>query len=404
VGVCSRMMARYSLGILSTHPIQYHSAWFRGLADHPELNIHVYYCHKATPAEQSRAGFGVEFDWDVPLLDGYSYSFLTNVADAGRGSFARLDTPEIKDIIRQREYGAILVNGWHYKSAWQAIWACWQENVKVLVRSDSHLHTPRSAAKRAFKVLTYGCFVPRFDACLAVGQWSREYFVRYGAKPDRVFLVPHAVETKLFETQSTQLRRCRQDLRDQWGLNENAIVFLFAGKFIEKKRPLDFVLAIAKLASQGAVQGLMVGDGPLRAQCEAIVCDLKLPIRFTGFLNQSAITAAYAAADTLVLPSDGGETWGLVVNEAMACGLPCVVSDKVGCGPDLVIKDETGLIYPVGDVDALAAGMRQMAADPRNLSAMGVRANKRVQKYSVDAAVNGVLACLTNIATTKATR
>ena len=140
------------LAVVSTHPIQYHSPWFRAMASRPELNLHVYYCHKATPKEQADAGFGVEFDWDVPLLEGYPYTFLKNVAASpGHGRFGGFDTPGIEEIIRRREYDAILVNGWHYKSAWQAICACWRSKVKVMVRSDSHLHTPRGRAKRAFK-------------------------------------------------------------------------------------------------------------------------------------------------------------------------------------------------------------------------------------------------------------
>ena len=99
------------------------------------------------------------------------------------------------------------------------------------------------------------------------------------------------------------------------------------------------------------VQGLMVGDGPLRGVCEDFVRVNRAPIRFAGFLNQSQIVEAYVAADVLVLPSDGGETWGLVVNEAMACKRPCIVSDHVGCGPDLVAVGETGVIFPLGDVD-----------------------------------------------------
>ena len=170
---------------------------------------------------------------------------------------------------------------------------------------------------------------------------------------------------------------------------------MFAGKFIKKKRPLDFVQAIAQQASGiDSIQGLMVGDGPLRAHCEQIIAHLKVPIRFTGFLNQSAIAGAYAAADALVLPSDGGETWGLVVNEAMACGLPCIVSDKVGCGPDLIAGNETGIVYPVGDVNVLATSMGNMAANLSNLRAMGLRARRRVQEHSVSAAVSGVLECL----------
>lgn len=173
-------MSAKRVAVVSTHPIQYHSAWFQALAVSPELEICVYYCHMATPMEQACAGFGVQFDWDVPLLTGYPYCFLKNVADPPRhGSFAGFDTPEIKDIIRRRQYDAVLVNGWHYKSAWQAIWACWESGVKVLVRGDSHLHTPRGPLKKLAKLLIYRRFVPRLDACLAVGQWSRDYFLHY---------------------------------------------------------------------------------------------------------------------------------------------------------------------------------------------------------------------------------
>ena len=79
------------LAVVSTHPIQYHAGWFRALAACPDLGVHVYYCQQATPRDQARAGFGVEFDWDVPLLEGYSYSFLKNVGDPpDRGRLRRV--------------------------------------------------------------------------------------------------------------------------------------------------------------------------------------------------------------------------------------------------------------------------------------------------------------------------
>ena len=111
----------------------------------------------------------------------------------------------------------------------------------------------------------------------------------------------------------------------------------------------------------------------LRVGCEIVVREQNLPIRFTGFLNQSQITEAYVASDALVLPSDGGETWGLVVNEAMACGRPCIVSDRVGCGPDLVIPQKTGSIFLLGDVGALANSMLEFAGNPERMIAMGSR-------------------------------
>jgi glycosyltransferase involved in cell wall biosynthesis len=387
---------RTKLAVISTHPIQYHSAWFRAMASRSELDLHVYYCHQATPREQAGAGFGVEFDWDVPLLEGYPYTFLKNVAPLpGHGRFSGFDTPEIEEIIRRRGYDAILVNGWHYKSAWQTIWACWRSRVKVMVRSDSHLHTPRGRVKRAFKFLTYRRFIPRFDACLAAGQWSREYFLHYGARPERIFFVPHAIDSRRFQIEAECLEPRRSELRREKDLEENAIVFVFAGKFIPKKRPMDFVCAIERaVRCNSRIQGLMVGDGPLRAECEDVVRERSAPIRFTGFLNQSQITGAYVASDVLVLPSDGGETWGLVVNEAMSCGRPCIVSDRVGCGPDLVIPRVTGLIFPLGDVTALADSMLQFAGDRKNLISMGIDARSRLMNYSVETAVDGVIESL----------
>lgn len=392
-------MSATRLAIVTTHPIQYHAKWYRLLAAHSDLQIHVYYCHQATPREQANAGFGVEFDWDLPLLSGYPFTFLKNEADVpGHGRFSGFDTPEINDIIRRCEYDAVMVNGWNYKSAWQAIWACWKSSVKVMVRSDSHLHTPRGLFTRMAKAAAYPHFIPRFDACLAVGKWSREYFFRYGAKPERVFLVPHAVDNDFFRSETKRLKPMRNELRKKWGLEDDAIVFAFSGKFIEKKRPMDFVRAIL-LATQRSsrIQGLMVGDGPLRTTCHEFARNHNAPVRFAGFLNQSQIPSAYAACDALVLPSDGGETWGLVVNEAMACGRPAMVSDKVGCGPDLIVGGKTGSIFPLGNVNTLASQMIQTTDDPSLLSKMGAQASRTIVNYSPAVATENVVQCLRTI-------
>jgi glycosyltransferase involved in cell wall biosynthesis len=389
------MRTPYRLAIVSTHPIQYHSPWFRGLAAHPDLKMHVYYCHKATPEEQARAGFGVAFDWDVPLLTGYPHSFLQNIAHPpGQGRFAGFDTPEIGKIIRERTYDAVLVNGWHYKSAWQAIWAAWQSDVRVFVRGDSHLHSLRSHPVRLTKLVAYRRFVPRFDACLAAGEWSREYFAHYGARPDRIFFVPHVVDVGYMSSESHRLRTMQSELRRLWGLREDSIVFLFVGKFTETKCPLDFVRAVYDASrNEASVEGLMVGDGPLRGACEDLVRSHHAPISFAGFLNQSQIVRAYASSDVLVLPSVG-EAWGMVVNEAMACRRPCLVSDRVGSGPDLVLPETTGVVFPHCDVSALAASMVKLARNPAHIADMGRNAHERLRCYSVGAAVEGVLQSL----------
>ena len=390
---------RRRLGVVVSHPIQYQTPMFQALARHPDIDPLVLYCHRALPREQAGAGFGVPFDWDVPLFDGYPYRFLDNVARApDLGSFRGLDTPGIHEIIRRESFDAVLVSGWHFKSYWQAIRSCWKSRTPVMVRGDSHLHVESPSIRRLVKGITHRCLLPRFDACLAVGKWSAEYFRNYGVPSDRIFLVPHAPDRERILSGWRQARARFSQIRASWGLPENHVVFLFAGKFIARKRPVDFVEAIHRAASRGVpVCGLMVGDGPLRADCEREAARLDAPVRFAGFLNQTAILQAYASADVLVLPSSS-ETWGLVVNEAMICGLPCMVSDRVGCGPDLVRSGETGWVFPAEDVSRLADAMEDAARERAATTAMGSRAQVLSAGFSPEIAADQVAQAVHSIA------
>ena len=228
----------------------------------------------------------------------------------------------------------------------------------------------------------YRSFIPRLNACLPVGEWSREYFLYYGAKAANLFVVPHVVDTERLSLQTEALIPRRSALRQAWGFSEEDVVFLFVGKFIPKKRPEDLIRAVVEIAqTTPRISALMVGDGSLRSTCEEMVRQDTPPIRFTGFLNQTEIARAYVVADALVLPSDGGETWGLVVNEAMACGRPCFVTDEVGCGPDLIDEGRTGAIFPCGDVTTLAALLKRYASRPI-LKLMGEYARERISAYT----------------------
>jgi glycosyltransferase involved in cell wall biosynthesis len=111
---------------------------------------------------------------------------------------------------------------------------------------------------------------------------------------------------------------------------------------------------------------------------------------FTGFLNQRAMLETYEAADILVLPSDQ-DTWGLVVNEAMTCGRGCIVSDRVGCGPDLIVEGRTGFVFPVGNVEALAARMRLIADTPGMAMTMGEQAKTLIVTHSPRAAADALV-------------
>ena len=387
---------RARIGILATHPIQYYVPWYRHLAERAE--VEVFFAQHQTREAQGAAGFGVAFDWDVPLLEGYRHRFLANRAerpDVDR--FLGCDTPEIADIVRPARFDAFVVHGWATKSYWQAIWACWRSGTPVLVRGDSQLDTPRHPGWRVAKYPLYRLLVPRFDGYLVVGARARAYLRHYGADARRMFFAPHAVDNDFFGQRADGLRAERAPLRERWGIPAGATVALFCGKFIPAKRACDFARAVgaASRACPG-LWGLMVGDGSLRPGVEAMARREGWPIRFAGFLNQTEIPAAYAAGDVLVLPSDS-ETWGLVVNEAMASGLPALVSERVGCAPDLVVEGETGGVFPVGDVAALAGGLERLARDPDGRAAQGARARRRVACDSIAAAVEGTLAAVESL-------
>jgi glycosyltransferase involved in cell wall biosynthesis len=231
----------------------------------------------------------------------------------------------------------------------------------------------------------------RFNAYLSVGQRSREYLESFAVGGTRIFHSPHCVDNESFAQAAApfQLPERRAAVRAAWGLAPSEFVVMFAGKVVPFKRLQDLICAVSRLGSSAAL--LVVGSGPLEASCRDQAAQLGARVIWAGFLNQSEITRAYAAADCLCLPSNASETWGLVVNEAMATGLPCVVSDKVGCAPDMTVPAKTGEVFEMGNAVDLAAALERVRA----LRAAGHDYRKvcteHASRYSFAAATTGLV-------------
>ena len=388
------------LAVVTSHPIQYQAPWFRALAR--EADVTVFFAWKQDAKGQAAAGFHHEFEWDVPLLDGYAYEWLENIsATPGVDAFAGCDTPGIASQLERGRFDACIVNGWYLKSYVQAVRACRRLRIPVLMRGDSHLKTPRHRVLSAAKYLPYRWWLSRMDAHLYVGAANRRYLRHYGVPADRLFFTPHFVENDRFAASAAaaRARGSAESVRQAAGVGPDRTLFLFAGKLLEKKRPVDFVDALAQLKQRGvAAAGAIVGSGPLQSALEDRVRAYGVDVRFLGFKNQTEIPDCYAAADCLVLPSDGRETWGLVVNEAMACGVPAVVSDAVGCAEDLIEEGRTGFTYPMGHVLSLAARMTAMVDRLENARADVANAvAARIGRYTCEAAVAGTLEAVRHV-------
>lgn len=392
----------YRLAILDTHPIQYKAPWFRALHAHPEIDLKVFFC-MLPDARQQGAGFGVEFSWDIPLLEGYPYEVLPNKARApGTGHFGGCDTPEIARHVRDGGFHAFLVNGWFVKSMIQCAWACRRYGIPCLVRGDSNDLLHRSW----WKTWIHRCLLKLYSGFLVVGTSNRDFYLHRGISPEKIVFGPHCVDNQRFQSQTKNTPEIRRETRRRWGIPHGAVCFLFCGKMETKKRPLDVLKAFAELQThptrngtnhavpQKPVHLLMVGDGEFRAECESYAVERNLPVTFAGFVNQSQIPKVYVASDCLVLPSDYWETWGLVVNEAFACGIPAIVSDRVGCHPDLILQGRTGWVVPFEGIDGLAQAMIEAAAAPGRLHEMGKAAREHIQTYTIEALVEGTLQAL----------
>lgn len=375
------------LAVVTSHPIQYYAPIFRTLDR--RLDVEVFYAHRATPADQANAGFGTTFEWDVDLLSGYRSRFMTNVAKKPTtANFFGCDTPEIAQHIRSKKFDAVLVLGWYLKSFVQAIAAAKRVGIPVITRGDSQMLSS-NPAKTLFKCLIYPPALRIFNAALYVGHRSREYFEFYGYPSKRLFFSPHCVDTQWFGQRGSG--EAGAALRSQERIGKEEAVVLFAGKLLPFKRPLDVVEAAACLISGGrSVTVMVAGSGPLEEAMRDRAAQAGVKLILLGFRNQTQMPACYAACDVLVLPSTGRETWGLVANEALACGRPIIVSDAVGCGPDLAADGVVGRTFPLGNYTQLAEQIRAVLDERPPLAAI----QRQSQGYNIDVACDGIFNAL----------
>jgi len=319
--------------------------------------------------------FGHAFAWDLETLSGYPHRFLRTAHNATPSSFWKCRLREsLAERLQTSGARALWIQGWQVAAYWQAVYAAKSAGVEVWLRGESNDLAPTPIWKRGPKRLILGQLFARVDRFLYIGTANRRLYQKFGVPGGRLHPAPYAVDNERFAKQAEALREHRAELRRAWRIPADAFCVLFCGKFIDKKRPLDLVEAVRRLKATGRANPhlLFVGSGALGAQLRdgcRVVFDADAPdfsppspvsdapsASFAGFLNQTEISRAYVAADCLALPSDYGETWGLVANEAMASGVPCVISDHCGCAEDLGTSPGN-LIFPCGHRKALAEAL-----------------------------------------------
>jgi glycosyltransferase involved in cell wall biosynthesis len=373
---------RYRVLAVASHPVQYISPIFRRLAAREDLDLHVAYCSLRGAEPAHDPDFGATVQWDVPLLDGYAWSHVANKG-SDADSFFGLRNPGVWRLIREGRYDAVLCfTGYVSATFWIALLAAKLARTAFLFGTDATTLSPRDA--RAWKISLKKILWPRLfglaDQVIVPSSGSHELMLSLGLSAERVTLTPYCVDNDWWMQKSAAIDR--NAVRESWGASPGDSVILFCAKLQPWKRPLDLLRAFAKANLSSALL-VFAAEGPLRPQLESEAANLGIAnrVRFLGFVNQSQLPAVYAAADLMVLPSEY-EPFAVVVNEAMCCGCPVIVSDHVGAARDLVAPVRSSFIFPCGDVAALAAALQTAIGDRTLLQSLRRTVVAHMQTWS----------------------
>jgi len=382
------------LMILSSHPVQYHVPFFRALIGEG-VDIAVGYYHQGTAGRVAHDdGFGIDIAWDMDLLSGYPHRIFV----AGTANYHWLEqikvAPHLLSWALKDRKTPLLLMGWFT----ELVWLIWLlrilSHAPIIVISET---TPLSFAatpKPRWRILLLRWLLKHTTANLFIGNRNRTFLREMGVPEERLFHVPYSIDNTRFAAEAKRLLPERHKLCQQYGLDPEMPVFLFSGKLIQKKRPLQLLKAYLSAGLADQAQLLYVGEGELRPELEQRIQALDLKhVHLLGFLNQTQMPLAYVLGEFLCLISEPTETWGLVVNEALACGRPVIVSDMIGCSPDLV-DVENGWVTPLDDHDQLTKTLLSAFNQHADWDKMGELGRKKVAQNTFSAMAEGVISAL----------
>lgn len=376
------------LAIVTTHPIQYHVPWLISLAEQ-KIAIKVFYTY-----EQSRngtvydPGFGRNIQWDIPLLDGYEYEFVPNTSHRpGLEMFRGIVNPTLIEKIEAWKADGLLVIGWNYHSHLKAILHFYKK-IPIYFRGDSVLLHEKTGLRKLARRIFLTWVYRHVDYALYVGTNNKSYFLRHGMRLSQLVFSPQAIDIARFAKPRQESFDLAQRWKTELGVPRQHMTVLFAGKLTKVKNP-SFVLDLAERCQNLPISFIIVGDGHLKPELQRRAREMS-NVFFMGFQNQSVMPAVYRMGDIYLMPSLS-ETWGLGINEAMACGIPVMASQQVGCATDLVLENKTGITFPLGDTERCRQFLEGLAGEPQRLTEMGACASTLIQFFSFSHIVESVV-------------
>jgi glycosyltransferase involved in cell wall biosynthesis len=353
---------------------------FNSLARFDDIELHVMFLAENDPTQRQWLVYRDEIRFSYEVLPSWRWRVGKNnlLLNWGLGPALRQAAPD-----------AILCGGYNYPAAWRAMHWAGRNHVPFLLWAESNTRDFRSG--RAWIEFLKAGFLRRCDGYVVPGKSSLDYLRGYETREEGIFTAPNAVDTQFFAQRAEQVRS-DADARRRFNLPPR--FFLFVGRLVAEKGVFDLLHAYDALpASLREEIGLVfVGEGAARYALSSLAARINPGrVHFAGFVHREDLPAYYALADALVFPTHT-DPWGLVVNEAMACGLPVICSRAAGCAEDLVRDQWNGRLVCPGDTESLASAMHELGGDASFRSAMGARSQEQIAEYSPEACAAGMAA------------
>lgn len=336
-------------------------------------------------SERSRAGLGAP----DPALHRYPHEVLYRGFLEDFSLKNRLQT--LFALVRRFRPDVINTPGYYDPAVVALTVYCKLRGIRVVMSIDS---TEADHIRRGWRELLKRRIVGMADGFFCYGSRAADYMLGFGVRPDQILLRRNAVDNDAIRRNYECALPSRQARLAELGLPTYNLIYV--GRLIDRLKNLTTLLSAFRTLKATLPEAidwglLLVGDGEDRASLEALMHDLPT-VRFVSGQSWQQVPAYLALSDALVLPSYS-EPWGLVVNEAMVCGLPVLVSDRCGCAPDLVEPGINGFIFDPYQPQELIDGLTKlMTSNPRERIQMGLASRVQIAQYSPESVANGMLA------------
>lgn len=344
------------IAVLTPIPTPYRDPFWQVLSKQPGMELHVFYCASGKsdrPWTQSS-----EYGFHAEVLKGKN---LASKMGVGASCYWN---PDFNRRLKEGGYDGLIIGGYNHITMLAAMWQAKRLGIPFFLMNEVYLAQPRSWWRKVVKWPLVRWVMSNASGFFPTGTLSSEYLIKYGADPNRLCRLPNVPDVAKLSRQARELEPTRAQIKSKRGLGPGPVV-IFVSRLIQLKR-VDLLIKAFAQATQGTQASLLIlGDGPKRQEWEEVARQTGIAerIRFEGFIQPADLAEWYATADLFVLPSID-ETWSVVALEALASGIPAIVTDLVGCYADAINSPVVGSVVPAGNQDALTKAIRHHLARP----------------------------------------